>query len=40
MLKDEANYKLIDTNIDNNTLSKIKKFCKIHNKSRGGVLVA
>ena len=33
ILKDEANYKLIDTNIDNNIISKIIKFCKIHNKS-------
>ena len=32
ILKDETNYKLIDTNIDNN-ISKITKFCKIHNKS-------
>ena len=30
--KDETNYKLIDTNMDNNAISKIIKFCKIHNK--------
>ena len=30
ILKDEAYYKLIDTNIDNNIISKIAKFCKIH----------
>ena len=33
ILKDETNYKLIDTNIDNNLIFKIIKFCKIHNKS-------
>ena len=33
ILKDETNYKLIDTNIDNNIISKITKFCKIYNKS-------
>ena len=30
ILKDETNYKLIDTNIDNDIISKITKFCKIH----------
>ena len=32
ILKDETNYKLINTNI-NNIISKTAKFCKIHNKS-------
>ena len=33
ILKDETNYKLIDTNIDNNFIQKIIKFCRIHSKS-------
>ena len=32
-MKDETNHKLIDRNIDNNMISKITKFNKIHNKS-------
>ena len=32
ILKDFTNYKLIDTNIDNN-ISKITKFCKTPNKT-------
>ena len=31
--KDETNYKLTDSKIDNNTMSKISKFCKIPCKS-------
>ena len=34
ILKDETNYKLIDKNIDNNIISKITKFCKVHNQSQ------
>ena len=30
--RDENNYKLIDTNIDNNIISKITKFCKTHHE--------
>ena len=33
ILKDKTFYKLIDTNVDNNIISKITKFCKIHHKS-------
>ena len=33
VLNDETNYKLIDTNIDNNVTSKITEFCEMHNKS-------
>ena len=32
-MKDETSKKLIDTNTDNNIISKITKFYKIHNKS-------
>ena len=33
ILEDKTYYKLIDTNVDNNIISKITKFCKLHNKS-------
>ena len=33
ILRDKTDYKLIDTNIDNNIISKIRKFCKIHNET-------
>ena len=33
ILEDKTYYKLINTNVDNNIISKITKFCKIHNKS-------
>ena len=32
-LENKTYYKLIDTNIDNNIISKTTKFCKMHNKS-------
>ena len=34
ILRDETNYKLIDTNIDNYIISKITKFCKTHNETK------
>ena len=34
ILKDKTYYKLIDTNLDNNIISKITKFYKIHHKSQ------
>ena len=34
ILEDKTYYKLINTNVDSNMISKITKFCKIHNKSR------
>ena len=33
ILENKTYYKLIDTNVDNNIISKITKFCKMHNKS-------
>ena len=30
---DEINYKLIDTNTDNDIISKITKFCKTHKET-------
>ena len=32
ILRDETNYKLTDTNIDNDIASEITKFCKINNE--------
>ena len=34
ILKEETGYKLIDTNIDNNIISKITKFYKIHDEKQ------
>ena len=34
ILKDETNNKLIDKNMDNNTILKMTKFCKMHHKSQ------
>ena len=34
ILEDKTYYKLINTNVDSNIISKITKFCKIHNKLR------
>ena len=34
ILDDKTNFKLIDTNVNSNIISKITKFCKIHNESQ------
>ena len=33
-MEDKTYYKLIDTNVGNNIISKITKFCKMHHKSQ------
>ena len=33
ILSNETDYKLLDANVDNKIISKITKFCRIHNKS-------